>query len=143
MVHKLALLIGGAASIGVLALAIGAAGTSPTAPPAALAANAAAVDGAARAADTQAAPDPTAPTTVKTVVDKVYIAPTPRPKVVRHPNTPRANTKPTVNTTQPKPPATTDRGERDDGDHEGAERGDRDHGDSDGETGGSHERDGD
>jgi hypothetical protein len=71
MVHKLAILIGGLGATAVLALALGLTGLIPTAAP------------QIQAADTAAQPatEAAAPQTQK-VVDKVYIAPTPKAPVV-------------------------------------------------------------
>ena len=78
MLHKFALLIGGVAAVGVIAVAIAGGGLFPTAN----ADNGASSGGLGNqsAAQGPAAQAPAAH--VKTIVDKVYIAPTPEPKVV-------------------------------------------------------------
>ena len=65
MVHRLALFLGAIGAAGVLALAMNLGGLFSAAP---------------LAAQQSAAPDAT-----RTVVDKVYVAPTPAPRVVNRP----------------------------------------------------------
>lgn len=133
MVHKLALLIGGVGATGVLAVALGFGGFIYAAP---VAADVVAPDVAsAQALDTTAqAPATEAPAAeIRTVVDTVYVAPTPRPAAV-HVTRPGPN-----HANQPAPAATTPRNTARHADREGnddpresdRERGDdgREHGD--------------
>ena len=110
MVHRLAIFLGGLGAAAVLALAMNLGGLSSAAPP---------------AADTSPAtvgadqPVAAAPDTTKTVIDKVYVEPTPQPAVV-HVNKPPRNTAPA-----PAPTASQPRGERARGDRESGDRGER------------------
>lgn len=120
MVHKLALLIGGVASVGVLALAIGAAGFNATASPSPGADTAKSFDGGTTAQDTR--PDTNSSSdSVRKVVDKVYIAPTPDPRLVRVPNAPAATQRPADTATRTRSSNEVDRGERDRGENESAD----------------------
>ncbi|MDL2335405.1 MAG: hypothetical protein QFC55_05190 [Chloroflexota bacterium] len=104
MVHRLAIFLGGVGAAAVLALSMNMGGLFTAAPTAAD--PSAATTGADQAV--AAAPD-----TTKTVIDKVYVEPTPQPAVV-HVNKPRRNPAPAPTVSQP-------RGEREPGD--GGERG--------------------
>ena len=113
MVHRLALFLGGVGAAAVLALAMGMGGLLSAAP---IAADTGSVTNGANQ------PVAAAPDTVKTIVDKVYVEPTPDPAVV-HVNRPPRNEAPA--TTVRQPPA----GERE-REQERGERGDRgEHGD--------------
>jgi hypothetical protein len=111
MVHRLALFLGGVGAAAVLALALGMGGLLSTAPTAAD--TGLAINGGTQ--PVAAAPVEAAPQATKTVIDKVYVEPTPAPVVV-HVNRPPRNSAPA--TTVSRPPA----GERDSGDR--GERGD-------------------
>jgi len=111
MVHKLALLIGGVAAVGVIAVAVAAGGLFPAAP-------AAAVDQVPTADTAHSTggggghlpPADSQPGPVQTIVDKVYIAPTPAPHVIRVPAPPKVQ-RPVQSSTANNPPP---RAERDD-----------------------------
>ena len=79
MLHRFALLIGGVAALGVIAVAIAGGGLFP----AANADNGASSDGLGSQTAAQGPGAQTQATHVKTIVDMVYIAPTLRPKVVQ------------------------------------------------------------
>jgi len=135
MVQRVALLIGGLGAIAVLSIALGfggfvsaGAGTDSTTIDQA-SDPAPAADVGVQAEQQAAAPQPKVVT--KTVKDKVYVLPTPKPKVVRIDNGP--TNKPTANQpTKPNKTVTKSNSNqnaepRDDGEHESAdhERGDR------------------
>ena len=102
MVHRLALLLGAVGAAAVLALAMGLGGLLQTAPTAAD--TGLAVNGGDQ---TLAA----APAT-KTIIDKVYVEPTPAPVVV-HVNKPPRNTAPPATVSRPRGGGERgDRGER-------------------------------
>jgi hypothetical protein len=110
MVHRLALLFGGVGAAGVLALAMGwGNGLLAAAPPSVD--TAAAIDHGPQAAVA-------APQAPRTVVDKVYVEPTPKPAVV-HINKPPRNSAPAVTVRQPS----GERDEREPGERD--EHGDR------------------
>lgn len=100
MVHRLAIFLGGVGAAAVLALAMNLGGLFSAAPTAAD--TSAATPGADQAV--AAAPD-----TTKTVIDKVYVEPTPQPAVV-HVNKPRRTPAPAA------PTVSQPRGERERGD---------------------------
>ncbi len=106
MVHRLALFLSGVGAAAVLALAMGLGGVLSTAPTAADTASA--VNGGNQTV--AAAPD-----TTKTVVDKVYVEPTPDPVVV-HVNKPPRNNAPAATVSPPRAGERerSDRGERGD-----------------------------
>lgn len=101
MVHRFALLIGGVGAAAVLALAMNLGGLFSAAPTAA-------DNTAAVTSDNQAA---TAAPDQKTVIDKVYVEPTPDAPVV-HVNKPPRNTVPAPTATRPRGHERGDRGDR-------------------------------
>ena len=103
MVHRFALFIGGVGAAAVLALAMNLGGLFSAAPTATD--NSAAINSGNQAAT--AAPDQN-----KTVIDKVYVQPTPDAPVV-HVNKPPRNTAPAATVTRPR------------GGHERGDRGER------------------
>jgi hypothetical protein len=109
MVHRLALFLGGVGAAAVLALAMGMGGLLSAAPIAAD--TGLAINGGDQAVAA-------APQTTKTVIDKVYVEPTPDPVVV-HVNKPARTNPPVANVSQPRA-GERERGERGDG----RERGD-------------------
>jgi len=128
MVHKFALAIGAVASLGIIAFAVAGSGFFSAAPAAAVdqpqtvQSADGSVGGTANGLSTQSQAGP-----VKTIVDKVYVAPTPKPRVV-HVTAPNSQPqRPTQSTTAVAPP----RGEHEDGqesenepaDHEGRDSG--------------------
>ena len=100
MVHRLALFLGGIGAAAVLALAMGLGGLLSAAP---IAADTGSVIPGGD--QTVAA----APQATKTIIDKVYVEPTPDPVVV-HVNKPPRSTAPAATVTRPR------RGERERGD---------------------------
>jgi hypothetical protein len=108
MVHRLALFIGGVGAAAVLALALGMGGLLPAAPTAADTGSA--INGGSVAV--AATPQPP-----QTVIDRVYVEPTPAPVVV-HVNKPARTSAPVANVS--RPPA----GERERERGDGGERGD-------------------
>ena len=107
MVHRLALLLGAVGAAAVLALAMGLGGllqAAPTAADTGLSVN---------GGDQTVA---VAPTTTKTIIDKVYVKPTPAPVVV-HVNKPPRNNAPAATVRRPRGGGERgDRGERGGGD---------------------------
>jgi hypothetical protein len=104
MVHRLALFLGGVGAAAVLALAMNLGGFFSAAPTASD--NTAAINGGNQ-------PVAAAPDTSKTVIDKVYVAPTPQPVVV-HVNKPPRNTAPAPTVNRPRGGERGDSGERGD-----------------------------
>lgn len=103
MVHRLALFLGGVGAAAVLALAMGMGGLLSAAPTAAD--TAPAINGGDQVVAA-------APNTTKTIVDKVYVEPTPDPVVVHVNKPPRNN--PPVATVRPPRGGERERGERGD-----------------------------
>src|SRR4051794_39095209 len=113
MVHRLALLFGGVGAAGVVALAMGWGNGLLSAAPAS-ADTSAFIDHGPQAAVA-------APPAPRTVIDKVYVEPTPKPAVV-HVNKPPRNSAPVVTVRQ----TPGERGEREPGErNEHGDRGDR------------------
>jgi hypothetical protein len=108
MVHRLSLFLGGVGAAAVLALAMGMGGMLSAAP--AAADTGLAINGGDHAV--AAAPQET-----RTVIDRVYVEPTPDPVVV-HVNRPPRNSAPATNVSRPRS------GERERGERERGERGD-------------------
>ncbi|MEP7377949.1 MAG: hypothetical protein ABI725_00140 [Chloroflexota bacterium] len=104
MVHRLAIFLGGVGAAAVLALAMNLGGLFSAAP------TAAHTSAATPASDQTAA---AAPDTTKTVIDKVYVEPTPQPAVV-HVNKPRHNTTPAPTVSRPRSQGDGERGDRGD-----------------------------
>ncbi|MEO8625267.1 MAG: hypothetical protein ABI452_01070 [Candidatus Limnocylindrales bacterium] len=102
MVHRLAILLGGVGAAGVLALAMNLGGLFSAAP------TAADTSAATPASDQAVA---AAPDATKTVIDKVYVEPTPQPAVV-HVNKPRHNTAPAPTVSRPRAEGERERGDR-------------------------------
>jgi hypothetical protein len=99
MVHRLAIFLGGVGAAAVLAMAMNLGGLFSAAP------TAADVSAATSSPDQAVA---AAPDTTKTVIDKVYVEPTPQPAVVRVNKPPR--------NPAPAPAVSRPRGERERGD---------------------------